>query len=110
MNKAAKLGFIFTALASLCVAGCANIGTSNVIRDRFGYADALSDSWKRQMLLNLVKMRYADAPVFLDVVSIVNQYALETELQGGLGTRSCASTDRSSRGSIRPGARVILSW
>ncbi len=85
MNRAAKFGFIFTALASLCVAGCANIGTSNVIRDRFGYADALSDSWKRQMLLNLVKMRYADAPVFLDVVSIVNQYALETELQGGLG-------------------------
>jgi len=85
MNKATKLGFIFTSLVSLFIAGCANIGTNNVIRDRFGYADALSDSWKRQMLLNLVKMRYADAPIFLDVVSIVNQYALETELQGSLG-------------------------
>ena len=84
MNKAIKLGFIFTALASLCMVGCANIGPKNVSRDRFGYSDALSDSWKRQMLLNLVKLRYADAPVFLEVASIVNQYSLETELQGSL--------------------------
>ncbi|MHC4324005.1 MAG: hypothetical protein ACYSUX_07010 [Planctomycetota bacterium] len=85
MNNAAKFGFIFTAWVLLCMAGCANIGPGNVNRDRFGYADALSDSWKRQMLLNLVKMRYGDAPVFLEVTSVVNQYALETELQGGLG-------------------------
>jgi hypothetical protein len=36
------------------------------------------------MLLNLVKLRYADAPIFLDVSSIINQYALETELHGSL--------------------------
>jgi hypothetical protein len=29
------------------------------------------------MLLNLVKLRYGDAPVFLDVASVINQYALE---------------------------------
>ena len=28
------------------------------------------------MLLNIVKIRYGDAPIFLDVASIINQYPL----------------------------------
>ena len=67
-----------------CLNGCVSIGPETVARDRFGYTKALSDSWKRQMLLNVVMVRYADAPVFLDVTSVINQYLLETEFQGGL--------------------------
>ena len=44
-----------------------------VARDRFDYISAISDSWKAQMLLNVVKLRYADAPVFLDVASVITQ-------------------------------------
>ena len=29
------------------------------------------------MLLNVVKLRYADAPVFLDVASVINQYGFQ---------------------------------
>jgi len=50
--------------------GCAGIGPKTVSCDRFDYTKALSDSWKKQMLLNLVKIRYSDAPVFLEVASI----------------------------------------
>ncbi|MCK6466736.1 MAG: hypothetical protein L6Q53_00895 [Candidatus Brocadia sinica] len=57
--------------------GCAGIGPRFLARDRFDYTTAISDSWKDQMLLNMVKMRYADAPVFLDVNSIISQYALD---------------------------------
>ena len=53
--------------------GCASIGPANVARDRFDYIAAISDSWKAQMLLNVVKLRYGDAPVFLDVVSVITQ-------------------------------------
>jgi hypothetical protein len=42
--------------------------------------NAVSDSWKRQMLLNLVKTRYADAPVFFDVSSVISQYSLEGQV------------------------------
>src|SRR5262245_21525896 len=57
--------------------GCASIGPATVARDRFDYIAAISESWKAQMLSNLVKLRYGDAPVFLDVASVINQYGIE---------------------------------
>lgn len=55
-------------------AGCAGIGPSTVVPARFDYTAAIGDSWKQQMLINLVKMRYGDPPVFLDVASVISQY------------------------------------
>jgi hypothetical protein len=59
------------------LSGCASIGPSSISRDRFDYITAISDSGKSQMLLNLVKLRYGDAPVFLDMSSVINQYSVE---------------------------------
>ncbi len=70
----------FSLCASLALVGCAGIGPGTVARDRFDYVSAISESWKRQGLLNLVKMRYADAPVFMDVTSVINQYAVEGQI------------------------------
>jgi hypothetical protein len=66
---------LFSALIAL--SACASVGPGTVARDRFDYISAISDSWKTQMLLNLVKLRYGDAPVFLDVASVINQYGIE---------------------------------
>ena len=71
-------------LLSLISYGCAGIGPRTIARDRFDYTTAISDSWKRQMLLNMVMMRYGDAPMFLDVASIINQYSVETDASGSL--------------------------
>jgi hypothetical protein len=67
------------------LSGCAGIGPKTVSRDRFDYTKALSDSWKKQMLLNLVKIRYLDAPVFLEVGSVISQYSLEGQVNLGAG-------------------------
>ena len=84
MIQATRLGLILTVLVLFFLTGCGGIGPRTVARDRFEYTDAISESWKRQMLLNMVKIRYGDAPVFLDVASVINQYALEGEVQLGV--------------------------
>ncbi len=66
----------FLALLLLFLAGCSGIGPGTVSRDRFDYTEAISDSWKRQMLFNMVKIRYGDAPVFMDVSSVISQYQI----------------------------------
>jgi hypothetical protein len=70
-------------VAILLLAGCSGIGPNTVNRDRFEYTNALAESWKSQMLKNLVGLRYGEPPVFLDVVSVINQYALESQISGG---------------------------
>jgi hypothetical protein len=83
MLKEIRLNVILTMFALILLAGCSGIGPGTVERDRFDYVNALSNSWKKQMLLNLVKIRYVDAPVFLDVSSIISQYAIEGKINLG---------------------------
>lgn len=81
------------AVAAL-LAGCTSIGPSTVMRDRFDYVTTISDSAKQQMLLNLLKVRYADAPVFMDVASVISSYSLEGDISlGGQVTPTGRSGD-----------------
>jgi hypothetical protein len=81
---------MFTMVAVLLITGCTHIGPKTVPRDRFDYNTAIADSWKEQTLLNIVKLRYADMPLFVEVASIVNGYTVEGSVNLG-GTVS--STD-----------------
>jgi hypothetical protein len=65
----------------LLLGGCAAVGPPTITRDRFDYVSTISESWKRQTLLNLMKVRYADAPVFMDVSSVISSYSMEGEVR-----------------------------
>jgi len=70
-------------LLTLIVAGCASIGSTTLPRDRVDYMTAVGDSWKEQTLLNIVRIRYGDAPSFLDVSSVISAYAIQGQISAG---------------------------
>ena len=81
-NNMKSVACLLSGVAILLLAGCGSIGPGNITRDRFDYTAAVADSWKSQMLLNLVKIRYGDAPVFLDIGQIVACYSFQRSFSG----------------------------
>lgn len=67
----------------LLVQSCASIGPKKITKDRFEYSHVLGNSWKKQMLLNIIKVRYLELPIFLDIGQIVSGYSMETSVNVG---------------------------
>ena len=80
----------------LAATGCHHLGPKTIPVDRFDYSTAIGDSWKQQTLLNIVKLRYMDLPVFVDVASVVSGYSLQT----GITANGTLSSDRAIQGNF----------
>ena len=79
-----KLHAVITiSVAAVALCACASLGPPSIARDRIDYDHAITTSWKRAMLLNMVKLRYGDTPMFLDVASIINSYTIEGQVNAG---------------------------
>jgi hypothetical protein len=76
--------------------GCKHLGPESVAMDRFDYSSAIADSWKQQTLLNIVKLRYMDLPVFVDVASVVSGYSMQT----GVSVNGTLSAERAVQGNF----------
>src|SRR6201988_140906 len=70
------------AVLTSLVAPCGSIGPATVSHDRIDYATAIGNSWKEQTLLNLVKLRYGDMPIFLEVAQVIAGYQLQSAIGG----------------------------
>jgi hypothetical protein len=70
------------AALALTVSACGSIGPATVVRDRSDYGTSIGNSWKEQTLLNIVKLRYADMPIFLEVAQVIAGYQLQSTVGG----------------------------
>jgi hypothetical protein len=97
---------------SLALAACGSVGPTTIPRDQFDYGGAISSSSREQLLLNIVRLRYMEAPQFLNVVSVINQYGLEGEVAAsvGFGTSFTGDDTTSFGGASRWSDRPTITY
>jgi hypothetical protein len=88
-GRGARLGLAAIAAA---LGACSSIGPGSVQRDRSDYGAAIGDSWKQQTLLNIVKLRYGDFPIFMEVAQVIAGYQLQTTAAAGLSAQNYITT------------------
>src|SRR5271156_4283636 len=73
--------------ACLAVSGC--VGPAAVRSTRIKYNESIRSTNDEQLLINLVRLRYADSPVFIDLPSITSQFELagQGNYLGGYGNQ-----------------------
>ncbi|WAS93552.1 hypothetical protein [Nannocystis punicea] len=95
MRRAAALLVLVAATA------CTTVGPRALRFSRGTYNTAIQQTNSEQLLLNLVRLRYRDAPLFLEVTSISSSLSLE--LGAGLG-----GSVGSNNNSVAPGSAVTF--
>jgi hypothetical protein len=83
---------IAVALLAAACAACSSIGPDSVTRDRADYSASIGDSWKQQTLLNIVKLRYGDFPVFVEIAQVIAGYQLQTTVGTGFSAQNYITT------------------
>ncbi len=72
-------GAVCLLVACGCASGC--LGPKAVRYTRMRYNEVFRDTNDEQLLINIVRLRYADSPVFIDLPNITSQF--EVSSQGG---------------------------
>ncbi len=102
-----RCALLFT-VALFLISGCAAQGAKRVPADRFDYNAAIAQSTREQMLLNIVRSRYLEVPVFLTVSSVLTQYEYDRSIglggifETGGGTNDFITGETNLRFSERP--------
>ena len=95
-TKLTPAAFVFALFSTSCLHP--KIGPKSLPNDRASYSSGVGESWKEQMLMNIVKLRYIDAPTFVDVGNIVSSYTLTQSASLGAQVNSSAGTAQENIG------------
>jgi hypothetical protein len=78
--------YLYLALLTLMLISCKSVGPKYLPVDQFNFNTSISEASNEQLLMNLIRLRYSEPPVFLKVSSVINQYTRSGSVraQGGL--------------------------
>jgi hypothetical protein len=82
-NRRSLFAWLGPLLLVQTLAGCSSIGPGRLENDQIDYSRTLSEVDKQQTLFNLVRLRYADTPMFASVQQMVAGYTLQASVQAG---------------------------
>jgi hypothetical protein len=88
-----------------CISCATKLGPRTVPGTRFNYNEAIARSLNEQLLLNLVRLRYRDTPLFVDVGSVIAQYSLS----GNIGATPTVGIDGSNNNEYGVGVGAAYS-
>lgn len=76
----------------MSLAGCQSLGPSSISAGRPAYNTAVQQTSNEEMLLNIIRLRYRDTPLFLQVSGIAANVSTEIGLNGGAEIPSTGTT------------------
>ncbi len=93
---------LFGLVAGLLIAlssGCTSVGPRAIQADRFDYNGVISKTRDEELLLNLVRVRYGETPLFMDVAQVLTQYSqlASARVQGDIGIDAPSGDPASSK-------------
>jgi len=74
------LAGLFLVISSSTFLGCTKYGPVFLQSERSQYNQAIQKTNGEQLLLNLVRLKYHDTPLFMEVHSIASQFTLQNEI------------------------------
>lgn len=83
MKTDKRIAFSAAVLLLLAGSGCKSLGPRAVKWERTPYNLAIQDTHDEQLLLNLVRLKYRDTPVFLELSSISSQFTFDSGFSTG---------------------------
>lgn len=97
------VALVLVVLLTMALNGCSNISARAVESGGIDYNLALQSIDDKQMLLNLVRLRYRDRPYFLEAGSLTTQFSVTSSLgiSGGFGTANKQNTIANTGLSLR---------
>ena len=90
-------------LASIVIGGCASVGPRTVPQDQFNYNGAIASATHQQVLLNLVRLRYGEIPVFLRVSSVIAQYSRIASVNASVSGGNAPNGETNASGTLGGG-------
>jgi hypothetical protein len=84
VSRTAAAAAGLSAIAALGATGCHTVGPESIRAGRSLYNEAIAVTSTEQLMLNLVRLRYRDVPVFLEVTSVSTNFSLQSRAGTGL--------------------------
>lgn len=95
--RSVRCSLLVALVIGASIPACSRVGPSSLRQGRGSYNAAIQQTNSEQLLLNLVRLRYRDAPLFLEVTSISS--SLSIELGATVGAAASAQGTTVSPGS-----------